>query len=383
MASVAPRRGEGSSLKQRRRGWRSEPKGEPTFCFGFWPWKYGFVRAYLAGAGLDARFCIGARHARLRGFGPGARVVVWGVDDRPDVQALARRHGIPIWRMEDAFLRSVGLGADFSIPASLVLDRTGIFFDPARPSDLETLLQNEVFADAELARARALRATIVAQALTKYNFAGRMTSLARPAHKRVILVPGQIEDDASIRLGCRDIRDNLSLLAEVRRHNPDAFVMFKPHPDLLAGHRKAGRVDLDRLRAECDRLILDEPLPACLAIADEVHTMTSLVGFEALLRGATVHTYGCPFYGGWGLTQDRHRVERRTRLLTLDELVAGVLIRYPIYMNRVRWQLTTPEDAIDELVSELETRPVEKRVSPLRRRARKFWHALLGVLEDV
>ena len=359
---------------------RTERRGEPTFCFEFWPWKYGFVRAYLAGVGLDARFCINARHARLRGFGPDARVVVWGMDDKPDVQALARRHGVPIWRMEDAFLRSVGLGADFNIPASLVLDRTGLFFDSARPNDLETMLQNQRFDSAELARAQALRACIVAQALTKYNFAGRKASLARPEHERVILVPGQVEDDASIRLGCPDIRDNVSLLAEVRRQNPDAFVIFKPHPDLLLGTRQAGRGDLDRLRPLCDRLILDQPLPACLAIADEVHTMTSLVGFEALLRGVTVHTYGCPFYSGWGLTRDRHQVERRTRRLTLDELVAGVLIRYPIYMSRRRWQLTTPEDAVDELVTDLDAGPVQRRVSPLRRRARKLWHALLGML---
>jgi capsular polysaccharide export protein len=307
-------------------------------------------------------------------------VVVWGLRDKPDVRALAARHDVPIWRMEDGFLRSVGLGSDFNIPASLVLDRTGIYFDPTRPSDLETLLQTARFEPAELTRAAALRGTIVASALTKYNFAGRKATLARPDHKRVILVPGQVEDDASIRLGCRDIRENLSLLREVRANNPDAFVMFKPHPDLLAGNREQGRVNLDSLRASCDRLILDEPLPACLAIADEVHTMTSLVGFEALLRGLSVHTYGCPFYSGWGLTHDRHRVERRTRRLTHEELVAGVLIRYPLYMSRKSWQLTTPEGVIAELLEELERRPAQSRVSPFERKARKLLHAVRGIL---
>jgi capsular polysaccharide export protein len=369
------------------KGRRGEPKGETTFCFAFGLWKYGFVRAYLAASGLDARFCLSARHARLRGFGPGARVVVWGMRDKPDVRALANRYGASIWRMEDGFLRSVGLGSDFNIPASLVLDRTGIYFDPSRPSDLETVLQNERFDAAELARAGALRATIVARALTKYNFAGRTASLTRPAQKRVILVPGQVEDDASIRLGCRDIRDNLSLLREVRTKNPDAFVMFKPHPDLLAGNREEGRVDLGQLRALCDRLILDEPLPSCLAIADEVHTMTSLVGFEALLRGLIVHTYGSPFYSGWGLTQDRHRVERRTRTLSLDELVAGVLLRYPLYMSRAHWQLTTPEGVIAELLEELEKVPAQGRVFPgsarvhrFERKARKLLHAVRGIV---
>jgi capsular polysaccharide export protein len=357
-----------------------EAKGEAAYCFAFGPWKYGFVRAYLAASGLEARFCLSARHARLRGFGPGARVVVWGMRDRADVRDLAARFGTPIWRMEDGFLRSVGLGSDFNVPASLVLDRSGIYFDPNGPSDLENLLQSQAFAAEELERASGLRATIVARALSKYNFAGRREQLTRPAAQRVILVPGQVEDDASIRLGCRDIRDNLSLLREVRQNNPDAFVMFKPHPDLLAGNRAQGQVDLDRLRALCDRLILDEPLPACLAIADEVHTMTSLVGFEALLRGLVVHTYGSPFYAGWGLTRDRHRVERRTRTLALDELVAGVLIRYPLYMSRRRWQLTTPEEVIAELVEELEVRPERARISRVQRRARKLLHVIRGLV---
>jgi capsular polysaccharide export protein len=361
-------------------GGRGSTQGETTFCFAFGPWKYGFVRAYLAASGLDARFCLNARHAQLRGLRRGSRIVVWGVRDKPDVRALATRHGIPIWRMEDGFLRSVGLGSDFNIPASLVLDRTGIYFDPGQASDLETLLENAAFDPAEIARAAQLRATIVSRALTKYNFAGNTQVLAKPAAKRVILVPGQVEDDASIRLGCRDIRENLELLRAVRTANPDAFVMFKPHPDLLAGNREEGRVDLDKLRASCDRLILDEPLPACLAIADEVHTMTSLVGFEALLRGLSVHTYGCPFYSGWGLTHDRHRVERRTRQLSLDELVAGVLIRYPLYMSRATWQLTTPEGVIAELVEELSRRPAASRVSRFERQARKLFHALRGIV---
>jgi len=60
--------------------------------------------------------------------------------------------------------------------------------------------------------------------------------------------------------------------------------------------------------------------------------MTSLAGFEGLLRGKRVVTYGIPFYAGWGLTDDRHRSERRTRKLILDELVAGCLLKYPRYM---------------------------------------------------
>jgi capsular polysaccharide export protein len=44
---------------------------------------------------------------------------------------------------------------------------------------------------------------------------------------------------------------------------------------------------------------------------NEVWTMTSLLGFEALIRGKSVTCLGLPFYCGWGLTRDRQEVPRR------------------------------------------------------------------------
>ncbi len=81
--------------------------------------------------------------------------------------------------------------------------------------------------------------------------------------------------------------------------------------------------------------------------------MTSLTGFEALLRGRPVTCYGQPFYSGWGLTRDLHPPnERRQRRLVLDELVAGALIDYPLYLNREGTGLVTPEQALDTLAAQ-------------------------------
>ena len=44
-------------------------------------------------------------------------------------------------RMEDGFIRSVGLGSDFNWPYFLAVDRKGIYYDPSRPSELEDILQ--------------------------------------------------------------------------------------------------------------------------------------------------------------------------------------------------------------------------------------------------
>jgi capsular polysaccharide export protein len=130
--------------------------------------------------------------------------------------------------------------------------------------------------------------------------------------------------------------------------NPDAYVMYKPHPDVVAGLRKQGRGEDDAVRW-CDEVVVDVSMGELLREVDEVHCLTSLAGFEALLRGKKVTCYGQPFYAGWGLTTDCVPVARRTRKLTLDELVAGALILYPRYMSRWRNELVSPEEALDEL----------------------------------
>jgi capsular polysaccharide export protein len=95
---------------------------------------------------------------------------------------------------------------------------------------------------------------------------------------------------------------------------------------------------------------MDIAMGELLPHVDEVHLLTSLAGFEALLRGKKVTCYGQPFYAGWGLTTDIVPIERRTRRLYLDELVAATLILYPTYISRVTHHYTTAEQALEELL---------------------------------
>lgn len=285
--------------------------------------------------------------------------------------------------VEDGFLRSVGLGSDLVKPLSLVFDQQGIYFDATRPSDLETILQTGVFSEDELARAGRVRALIVSEGLTKYNVESENVSpenLWDAGGRRVILVPGQVEDDASIRLGCTHgdagVDTNLRLLIAVRARNPDAFIVYKPHPDVLSGNR-VGQVDVAQAHQWVDHIETTASVIACLEACDSVHTMTSLTGFDALLRGIPVYTYGMPFYAGWGLTVDfgleLSVKERRTRRLSLDELVAGVLLRYAVYWD---WELggfTSCEATIARLVKQRRALQQGSRVPVpcLRRPVRK------------
>jgi capsular polysaccharide export protein len=331
--------------------WRrvDEANRRIAVCVGMSFWKRrriaDFVRS-SAGAPVFRRTAGGAVTAALRGSEPRA-IAGWASRLPAGLGEAAAKHGVPLIRVEDGFIRSVGLGSDFLPPASLVFDSRGMYFDPSVPSDLEILLREAEFAPTLVARARRLAAQLVTRGITKYNLAGKGPGIAVPSGRRKILVPGQVEDDLSIELGGGDIRTNLALLAEARADNPDAYILYKPHPDVMAGHRKGAVPEL-QARRFADAVVPDASTAALLDLVDELHTMTSLAGFEALLRGRRIVVYGRPFYAGWGLTIDR-LAQDRGRRLSLDELVAGVLILYPRYLDPLTRLPCGPEIVIERL----------------------------------
>jgi capsular polysaccharide export protein len=273
-----------------------------------------------------------------------AWLAVWGMRDVSAKLAV----GVKVLRLEDGFLRSVGLGADLIRPMSWVVDRSGLYYDARTPSDLELILQQAAFDAALLKRANALRARIVQSRITKYNV-GHEAWQAPSQASRLILVPGQVESDAALAFGAPGIRQNMALLRAVREANPQAYVVYKPHPDVVAGLRLAGENETSALRW-CDEVVTEVGMDTLLDAVHEVHVMTSLAGFEALLRGKAVTCYGQPFYAGWGLTTDLLPLTRRSQRLQLDELVAGVLLVYPSYLSRSTGKVCTAEEALDDLL---------------------------------
>ena len=329
------------SIGLQRRLQRLSPKR--CVAFGFTPWKQRNLLRFLAGSqvgfrtpwwwipkGVDA-------------------VVVWGRRGRPRLLKAAARRKLPVLHVEDGFLRSVGLGADLVDPVSWVVDRQGVYYDATTPSDLETLLATGQWTPAQRQRAAALRQRLVDEAITKYNL--QADPWIRPAgQRRVVLVVGQVESDASIRFGAPGLRTNLALLAAVRAAEPEAYLVYKPHPDVVAGLCRAGAGE-DAAAEICDAVLTQGSIQQLFTQVDALHVLTSLAGFEALLRGLEVHCWGLPFYAGWGLTHDRECCGRRQRNLLLDDLVHAALIEYPSYVSRDSGWFITPEQAIDELVA--------------------------------
>ena len=135
-------------------------------------------------------------------------------------------------------------------------------------------------------------------------------------------------------------------LRQVRDQEPDAFIVYRPHPDVMAGLRN-GDVPGSGL---ADLTVTAGSLLGLLEKVHAVHVLSSLTGFEALLRGKEVTVHGAPFYAGWGLTHDLAPLPaRRGRQLTIDALVAAALILAPRYLDPQTGLPCPPEVVVERL----------------------------------
>ncbi|MTH63589.1 capsular polysaccharide biosynthesis protein [Paracoccus shanxieyensis] len=310
-------------IEAEARAWRQDHAGH--LAYGMRLWKRPFIsRAF--GNGRGVRFT----------DAPAGATLAWANRATEAPGAL---------RVEDGFIRSRGLGAALVPPLSLVADDLGIYYDPTRESRFERIMAQPL-PPGGASRAQALSASLIAAGVTKYNLSGNAPDLPQ-GHR--ILVPGQVEDDASIRLGAGAERTNLALLRRVRAENPGAVLIYKPHPDVEAGLRPGQIADAD-LRELADIVARHTSAAALMAQVDALWTMTSTMGFEALMRGVPVTVLGAPFYAGWGLTRDLGRVPERRRVQAdLARLIHAALIDYPRYFDPVSRLPCPPEVALERL----------------------------------
>ncbi|SDU02266.1 capsular biosynthesis protein [Stappia sp. ES.058] len=330
----------------------------PVFCFGAKPWNH---KAIAAAFGTDVHplsFCKDAGSAIADAAASGGRVLGWAAGVSNADEASATNAGVDLWRIEDGFLRSVGLGAGLARGAALAFDDCGIYFDATRESRMERLLNGRQLTPGERARAQELRRRIVSARMTKYNVGARGPVLAAPPGREAILVPGQVADDAGVRRSLSDVIDcagcanvNLDLLRAVRARNPDAWIVYKPHPDVEARLR-AGRLETTELRGLADHIVAGGSIVDVIETVDRVETFSSLAGFEALLRDTPVTVHGMPFYAGWGLTQDLTEMPRRSARLDLETLVHVAFVDYPVTLDPKSLRPCPPEVLIERLVAQ-------------------------------
>lgn len=313
-----------------------------------------------------------------------------------DANGICNRNFITV-RVEDGFIRSNGLGSNFYDPYSLIFDNNGIYYDPSMTSDLELILSDlKNRADYCILRERAelLRKSINQNKITKYSQGIEIKEIRelKQFNKynfiKIIFVPGQVDSDASLVCGGCD-ENNLSLLQKVRSSNPNAYIIYKIHPDIVANNRKQG-ISLFEIKKYSNLVVSNQYSSIdCISAADEIHTITSLSGFEALIRDKKVVCYGMPFYAGYGLTEDKAFVHKkklaldayeRRKFIKIDltDLVIGSLILYPVYYDWSKKQVSEPEKIIDLLLKNNKSRHhpmylmVSKFFYPFRKLLLKF-----------
>jgi capsular polysaccharide export protein len=337
-----------AALEAQARAWREDRQG--YVAMGLSAWKHPHHRAFFETGGARVSFQSDMARATV----DGRPVQVWASREDDMLGPACARAGRPLLRVEDGFLRSRGLGARLVPPLSLVQDDLGIYYDPVRESRLERLIAEAAgLTPARLRRAERLIDTLKRGGISKYNLAAGSGLPDLPGDRDIILVPGQVEDDASILRAAGDADSNLELLRTARRLHPTGFLIYKPHPDVEAGLRK-GSIPIERLVDLVDLVATDSDPIALIAAADRVVTMTSGLGFEALLRGVPVTVLGAPFYAGWGLTSDLGPVpERRKERPSLAALAHAALIAYPRYHDPVTDLPCPVEVAIDRLSEDL------------------------------
>lgn len=297
-----------------------------------------------------ARFMPHTRWVEADRATPHTGVVAWGATALPP--AL---RGRPLWRVEDGFLRSKGLGAALVPALSWTIDGTGgIFYDPRQPSALSEAAMDYTGTPEQTGTVARLRARLLASGATKYNLAEHPPTFDA-AGRATVLVVGQVEQDASIKAGCGAIRTNADLLRAARAAWPDAFLVYRPHPDVVSGLRP-GAWQADGALADAV-----EPHAGTLALidtCDRVAVMTSQMGFEALLRGKPVTCFGTPFYAGWGLTDDRGPTAIGRAPRPLDALLWAAYVATPRYVSPRTGKLIGWEGALHLLARTPTAKPI-------------------------
>jgi capsular polysaccharide export protein len=207
------------------------------YFFNFSPWRMMQIDSFFYAPNNQKIICKTLEEALSKGLNQESNIFIYGIIEFPEVEVFAKEKSKTIYRIEDAFIRSVALGSGFAKPYSLSIDSRGIYFDPRKPSDLEYLFENHIFSTELIERAKKIRAEVVASKFSKYNhLVHQELSIDRDKYEKVILVTGQVEDDMSIKFGAFGL-NNSDLLEMVKEQNPNAYIIYKPHPDVLSGNR--------------------------------------------------------------------------------------------------------------------------------------------------
>ena len=284
-------------------------------------------------------------------------VVGWGLKPTSTrARELAIKSDASYIALEDGFIRSIHPGAE-QPPLSLVIDRLGVHYDATSPSELERLITRSAynFDETRLERAELGLSRMRNHAVSKFNHAPWLSEaeMGLDPNRRTgrVLVIDQTAGDSSISYGLASATSFSDMLNAARSENPGAEIIVKLHPEVVSG-RKQGHL-ADVIDDADTRVMRSNVNPwALIEAVDKVYVVTSQVGLEAVLAEREVVCFGAPFYAGWGLTDDRVAIERRTATPTREQLFAAIYFDYSRYVSPKTCQEIDFERALDWIIDE-------------------------------
>ena len=229
-------------------------------------------------------------------------IYIWGYKAPHYFIDYVREQNLDIFFLEDGFIRSGPNEDSSALPLSIMIDSQAPYFDTTRPNDLTDLIANFNFEqdsyNDELAQE--MLDYYVSHRVSKYNHQPYVDVIPIYGikNKKRVLVLGQVPHDDSLKYGDGNGITLLDVVNKAIEENPDAQIIVKPHPMML------DNLFIFDTLTELDCLILIQSihLVDALESIDHVYTITSLGGFEALLRGKKVTVLGRPFYVNTNIT---------------------------------------------------------------------------------
>lgn len=299
----------------------------------------------------------------IKGFKYGASMV-WGHGTHnANINALqiAFRDDCPVILCEDGFIRSGTTWVDKTLPSrfryghSLIYDSSAYYFDATRVSTIEKMLndRNLIVTQSQIAEAKRIIEKIVSSKVSKYNHQPiYKPKIGREGAKKILVVD-QSYGDFSIAKGMANEETFINMLTTAIKENPDADILVKTHPDTIAGKKSGKKGYYQDLIERGNIYKVTFPINpySLMDICDKVYVCTSGMGLEALLAGKEVHTFGMPFYAGWGLTIDAQHLDRRTNKRTLEELVYIFYFLYTHWVDPESGTETTIDKVIDKMIA--------------------------------
>lgn len=241
-------------------------------------------------------------------------VYIWGYKAPDYFIDYVREQNLDVFFLEDGFIRSGPNDDSNAPPLSIVMDSQAPYFDTTRPNDLTDLVANFDFEQDgyDDTLAQELLDYYVSKRVSKYNHQPYVdvTPIYGVKNKKRILILGQVPYDDSLKYGGGIGITLLDVVNQAIEENPEAQIIVKPHPMTLNDLYVSSTLN------ELNCLILTQPihLVDALETIDHVYTITSLGGFEALLRGKEVTVLGRPFY------KDLSTSDRKSNTSSLPQL---------------------------------------------------------------